>query len=243
MAYIEASAFIYQDGKVSILFESAKQAFGDEYGPNKSPSLNCFWLLKILIEVDHLQDVPSPYIQIKGVNKKAVTAAGSALKLDGSYTTKVPFLSSFTCMLRIISLLFPLVFLNEELPSNSFGKTTTSSEKFKWNPYTTSSAVARTCGIHTVSGNQIVSALSPLLSSHYSGFSVSEMGFFSLPFLKGSSNSASEASPRRDGSSIDNVLDDMQSRIKRLERWHTINTVWHQKLIVFKRLNTIFLVY
>jgi hypothetical protein len=45
-------------------------------------------LLKILIEVDHLQDVPSPYIQIKGANKEAVTAAGSALKLDGSYTTK-----------------------------------------------------------------------------------------------------------------------------------------------------------
>lgn len=54
----------------------------------------CFFflveLLKILIEVDHLQDVPSPYIQIKGANKEAVTAAGSALKLDGSYTTKVP---------------------------------------------------------------------------------------------------------------------------------------------------------
>lgn len=61
------------------------------------------FILKILIEVDHLQDVPSPYIQIKGANKEAVTAAGSALKLDGSYTTKVPHLeipslssSSFT---------------------------------------------------------------------------------------------------------------------------------------------------
>jgi hypothetical protein len=42
---------------------------------------------------------------------------------------------------------------------------------------------------------------------------------------QGSSNSVSESSPRRDGSSIDNVLEDMQSRIKRLERWHTINTV------------------
>ncbi|KAL3011507.1 hypothetical protein AAZX31_07G201800 [Glycine max] len=58
VAYIEASAFIYQDGK-------------------------------ILIEVDHLQDVPGPYIQIKGVNKDAVAAAGSMLKLDGSYTTKL----------------------------------------------------------------------------------------------------------------------------------------------------------
>ncbi|KAL2545972.1 P-loop containing nucleoside triphosphate hydrolase superfamily protein [Forsythia ovata] len=57
MAYIEASAYIYQDGK-------------------------------ILIEVDHLQDVPSPYLQIKGINKEIVVAAGSTLKLDGSYTTK-----------------------------------------------------------------------------------------------------------------------------------------------------------
>lgn len=44
---------------------------------------------QILIEVDHLQDVPSPYIQIKGINKEVVAAAGSTLKLDGSYTTKV----------------------------------------------------------------------------------------------------------------------------------------------------------
>ncbi|WMV28377.1 hypothetical protein MTR67_021762 [Solanum verrucosum] len=57
VVYIEASAYIYQDGK-------------------------------ILIEVDHLQDVPSPYIQIKGINKEVVAAAGSTLKLDGSYTTK-----------------------------------------------------------------------------------------------------------------------------------------------------------
>ncbi|PNX84395.1 P-loop nucleoside triphosphate hydrolase superfamily protein, partial [Trifolium pratense] len=42
----------------------------------------------ILIEVDHLQDVPGQYIQIKGVSKDAVAAAGSMLKLDGSYTTK-----------------------------------------------------------------------------------------------------------------------------------------------------------
>ncbi|WZY78511.1 hypothetical protein YC2023_024895 [Brassica napus] len=136
VAYIEASAFIYQDGK-------------------------------ILIEVDHLQDVPSPYIQIKGVNKKAVTAAGSALKLDGSYTTK--------SYLQIVL---------ERLP-----------------PVQRSSS-----GIHT----QQAARLQELVEFIQS---------------QGSSNSASEASPRRDGSSIDNVLDDMQSRIKRLERWHTINTV------------------
>ncbi|KAG6396728.1 hypothetical protein SASPL_142884 [Salvia splendens] len=57
VAYIEASAYIYQDGK-------------------------------ILIEMDHLQDVPNPYLQIKAVNKETVVAAGSTLKLDGSYTTK-----------------------------------------------------------------------------------------------------------------------------------------------------------
>lgn len=48
-----------------------------------------FKCYQLLIEVDHLQDVPSPYLQIKGLNKEAVAAAGSALKLDGSYTTKV----------------------------------------------------------------------------------------------------------------------------------------------------------
>lgn len=57
VAYIEASAFIYQDGK-------------------------------ILIEVNHMQGAPSPYLQIKGINKEVVSAAASMLSLDGSYTTK-----------------------------------------------------------------------------------------------------------------------------------------------------------
>ncbi|KAK1287169.1 hypothetical protein QJS10_CPB19g01823 [Acorus calamus] len=57
VVYIEASALIYQDGK-------------------------------ILIEVDHLQDVPTPFLQIKGTDKEIVAAAASALSLDGSYTTK-----------------------------------------------------------------------------------------------------------------------------------------------------------
>lgn len=48
-----------------------------------------FTLLKILIEVDHLQGVATPYLQIKGTNKDIVSSAGSALSLDGSYTTKV----------------------------------------------------------------------------------------------------------------------------------------------------------
>lgn len=42
--------------------------------------------------MDHLQDVPNPYLQIKGVNKETVVAAGSTLKLDGSYTTKVTWI-------------------------------------------------------------------------------------------------------------------------------------------------------
>lgn len=64
------------------------------------------------------------------------------------------------------------VFLNEELPSNSVGKTATSAEKFKWNPYTASSAVARACGIHTISGNQ--KSPPSILFSHFS-FVVSKM--------------------------------------------------------------------
>jgi hypothetical protein len=112
--------------------------------------------------------------------------------------------------------------LNEELPSNSVGKTATGPEKFKWNTYTASSAVARACGIHTIAGNQ----KSPQSSLSHSRFIVSKMVLLCLfDDFKGSSNSVSESSPRRDGSSIDNVLEDMQSRIKRLERWHTINTV------------------
>ncbi|XP_024535400.1 uncharacterized protein LOC9637193 isoform X2 [Selaginella moellendorffii] len=56
VAYIEATATIYQDDK-------------------------------LLIEVDHLKNISTPYIQIKGSNKEAVATAGHALKLDGNYTT------------------------------------------------------------------------------------------------------------------------------------------------------------
>ncbi|KAH9296421.1 hypothetical protein KI387_040009, partial [Taxus chinensis] len=57
VAYIEATATIFQDDK-------------------------------LLIEMDHLQDSPSPYLQIKGSNKETVAAAGLALNLEGTYTTK-----------------------------------------------------------------------------------------------------------------------------------------------------------
>nr|XP_009604004.1 uncharacterized protein LOC104098876 isoform X3 [Nicotiana tomentosiformis] len=135
VAYIEASAYIYQDGK-------------------------------ILIEVDHLQDVPSPYIQIKGVNKEVVAAAGSTLKLDGSYTTK--------SYLQIIL---------ERLPALERSSS----------------------GIHSQQAARLQELVEYIQSQ--------------------GSSSSSESSPRREISPLDGVIEDMQSRIKRLERWQMINTV------------------
>lgn len=135
VAYIEASAFIYQDGK-------------------------------ILIEVDHLQDAPNPYLQIKGVDKDAVAAAGSMLKLDGSYTTK--------SYLQIVL---------ERLPASGRGLG----------------------GIHTQQAARLQELVEFIQSQ--------------------GSSSASESSPIREVSPVEGVIEDMQSRIRRLERWHTINTV------------------
>ncbi|XP_027919837.1 uncharacterized protein LOC114178239 isoform X2 [Vigna unguiculata] len=135
VAYIEASAFIYQDGK-------------------------------ILIEVDHLQDVPGPYIQIKGVNKDAVAAAGSMLKLDNSYTTK--------SYLEIIL---------ERLPG-----------------------IERTSGgIHSQQPARLLEIVEFIQSQ--------------------GSSSASESSSGRVVSPIEGVIEEMQSRIRRLEKWLAINTV------------------
>ncbi|CAN6247971.1 unnamed protein product [Urochloa humidicola] len=135
VAYIEASAVIYQDGK-------------------------------ILIEVDHLQGVTTPYLQIKGTNKDIVSSAGSALSLDGSYTTK--------SYLQIIL---------ESLPADG----------------------NVSVGIH----NQQAARLQELVE-----FIQSQGGSFN-----------SDSSPLREISSTDSVLDDMQSRIRKLERWNTINMV------------------
>ncbi|KAK6146782.1 hypothetical protein DH2020_020651 [Rehmannia glutinosa] len=135
VAYIEASAYIYQDGK-------------------------------ILVEIDHLQDVPNPYLQIKGVNKETVVAAGSTLKLDGSYTTK--------SYLQIIQ---------ERLPALE-----------------TSSS-----GIHTQQAARLQELMEYIQSQ--------------------GSSSASESSPSREACPLEGVIEDMQSRIKRLERWQAINTV------------------
>ncbi|XP_054823316.1 uncharacterized protein LOC129321546 isoform X1 [Prosopis cineraria] len=135
VAYIEASALIYQDGK-------------------------------ILIEVDHLQDVSGPYIQIKGVDKNAVAAAGSMLKLDGSYTTK--------SYLQIIL---------ENLPAleRTFG------------------------GIHSQQSARMQEIVEFIQSQ--------------------GSSSASECSPSRVTSPMEGIIEEMQSRIRRLERWLAVNTV------------------
>ncbi|XVF43628.1 hypothetical protein PTKIN_Ptkin02bG0055600 [Pterospermum kingtungense] len=135
VAYIEASALIYQDGK-------------------------------ILIEVDQLQDAPSPYLQIKGVNKEAVAAAGSALKLDGSYTTK--------SYLQIILERLPLV-------ERSYS------------------------GIHTHQAARLQELVEYIQSQ--------------------GGSTPSESSQSREAASMEGIIEDMQARIRRLERWHTINTV------------------
>ncbi|XP_039068992.1 uncharacterized protein LOC120215340 isoform X1 [Hibiscus syriacus] len=139
VAYIEASALIYQDGK-------------------------------ILIEVDHLQDAPSPYVQIKGINKEAVAASGSALKLNGSYTTK--------SYLQIILEGLPLVERNYS-------------------------------GIHTHQAARLQELVESIQSQ----------------WTKQGGGTPSESSHSREASPMDSIIEDMQSRIRRLERWQTINTV------------------
>ncbi|KAF5183043.1 Uridine-cytidine kinase c [Thalictrum thalictroides] len=135
VAYIEASALIYQDGK-------------------------------ILIEVDHLQDSPKPYIQIKGTNREVVSAAGSTLGLDGTYTTK--------SYLQIIL---------ESLPTSERSST----------------------GIHSHQAAKL-QELVEFIQSQGSG-------------------SVAESSPSREGSPMEDIIEDMQLRIRKLERWQTINTV------------------
>ncbi|KAE9607296.1 putative uridine kinase [Lupinus albus] len=135
VAYIEASAFIYQDGK-------------------------------ILIEVDHLQDVSGPYIQIKGVDKDAVAAAGSMLKLDGSYTTK--------SYLEIVL---------EGLPATE----------------------GTSGGIHSQQSSRLLEIVEFIQSQGCS--------------------TASESSSNRVVPPIEGIIEEMQSRIRRLEKWLAINTV------------------
>ncbi|XP_057828078.1 uncharacterized protein LOC131039366 isoform X6 [Cryptomeria japonica] len=147
VAYIEATATIYQDDKVI-----------SHYTANTL-------LLMLLIELDHLQDSPSPYMQIKGSNKEAVAAAGLALNLEGTYTTKT--------YLQIIL---------ENMPA--FGRSFS--------------------GMH----DQQAARLQELVDY------VQSQG--------GSSGSEPPASP---GLSMECIIEELQSRIKRLERWHMFNTV------------------
>lgn len=134
VAYIEATAMIYQDDK-------------------------------LLIEVDHLQDVPTPYLQIKGSNKEPVAAAGLALNLEGTYTTKT--------YLQIIL---------ENIPA--FGRSFP--------------------GMHS----QQAVRLQELVDF------VQSQG--------GSSGSEPPASPVL---STESIVEELQSRMKRLERWHLLNTI------------------
>lgn len=134
VAYIEATAMIYQDDK-------------------------------LLIEVDHLQDVPTPYLQIKGSNEEPVAAAGLTLNLEGTYTTKT--------YLQIIL---------ENIPA--FGRSFS--------------------GMH----NQQAARLQELVDF------VQAQG--------GSSGSEPPASPVL---SMECIIEELQSRMKRLERWHLLNTI------------------
>ncbi|XP_020519552.1 uncharacterized protein LOC18428685 isoform X3 [Amborella trichopoda] len=121
---------------------------------------------KILIEVNHLQDVPTPYLQIKGPSKEAVAAAGLTLNLDGSYTTKT--------YLEIIL---------DSTPT--FGRAPT--------------------GIH----GQQAARLHELVE-----YIQSQGG-----------SSGSESSPSREALPVECIIEDLQLRVKRLERWHMFNTV------------------
>ncbi|URD93153.1 Phosphoribulokinase / Uridine kinase family [Musa troglodytarum] len=135
VAYIEASALIYQDGK-------------------------------ILIEVDHLQAAPCPFLQIKGTNKEVVSAAAFILSLDGTYTTK-----------SYLQIIF------ESLPA--FGKNSN--------------------GIH----NQQAARLQELVE-----------------FIQSQAGSLNSEASTKENLPTDPIIEDLHSRIRRLERWHTINMVF-----------------
>lgn len=159
----------YGDAEFGWLFCIPNGSYGHSpwrYIPKGGEIFFPHFSFEILVEVDNLQDVPSPYIQIKGVDKEAVAAAGSMLKLDGSYTTK--------SYLQIIL---------ERLPALE----------------------ANSGGVQT----QQAAKLQELVEFIQS---------------QGSSTS-SESSPGREVSPVESAIEDLQCRVKRLERWQTINTV------------------
>eukprot|EP00252_Welwitschia_mirabilis_P023316 TRINITY_DN6560_c0_g1_i1.p1 TRINITY_DN6560_c0_g1~~TRINITY_DN6560_c0_g1_i1.p1 ORF type:complete len:150 (+),score=29.71 TRINITY_DN6560_c0_g1_i1:63-512(+) len=121
---------------------------------------------KLLIEVDHLQDVPTPYLQIKGSIKEPVAAAGLALNLDGTYTTKTYL--------------------------------------------------------------QIVLENTPALGRNFSGMydqqAVRLQELVEFIQAQGGGNSLSEP-PTSSTMSMECIIDDLQARMKKLERWNMLNTI------------------
>ncbi len=73
---------------------------------------------QLLVEVDHLKNISTPYIQIKGSNKEAVAAAGLALNLEGSYTTMVRTENPLYRFLQYFLWVF-LVLLRKKAPFSS----------------------------------------------------------------------------------------------------------------------------
>jgi hypothetical protein len=55
--------------------------------------------------------------------------------------------------------------------------------------------------------------------------------------MQGGSFNSDLSSPMRENSSTDGVLDDLHSRIKKLERWNTINMVIVTHLLAFRSIN------
>lgn len=110
-----------------------------------------------------------------------MAAAGSTLKLDGSYTTKVllpvlmytiiivyfyccqlPVYSALGRLLSIISWTGSFLFLSE-LPANHFGKITSIGKKFQWNSHSASCKVAGTYWIYTISGIVLSSTVNRII--------------------------------------------------------------------------------
>ncbi|CAK9157574.1 unnamed protein product [Ilex paraguariensis] len=178
------------------------------------PSILVVWFvfhsnILILVEVDHLQDAPSPYIQIKGVNKETVTIAGSTLQLDGSYTTK--------SYLQIILERLPV------LERSSNGIHTQQAARLQELVEFIQSQDPSMTAINKMRG-QVASTRAAFMHWWEFWFVLGKLGLLDALTTIPVSSSASE-SPSREVSPLEGVIEDMQSRIRRLERWQTINAV------------------
>ncbi|KAL6851474.1 hypothetical protein ACP4OV_020407 [Aristida adscensionis] len=236
VAYIEASAVIYQDGK-------------------------------ILIEVDHLQGAATPYLQIKGTNKEIVSSAGSALSLDGSYTTKsylqiileslpagdnisagihnqqaarlqelVEFIQSQGTFLgnlfvkAVIALVQPFAYITTS-PAFSYHivnhlVTLSFHDFIMFKVRSLKQTIAMASLLLPSLPLSTLQLSAPSLPKAHSGAnpgSDDHLQCFASP--PGGSFNSDSLSPSPEISSTDSVLDDMQSRIRKLERWNAINMV------------------